>query len=207
MMLAREDERILNRYFNAIYYKSVILLFCGRSYVYWLDCARFGHLASGTSSEKLMDFQSIQPWLADLPNRKEFFYTHYVPEIEKAVKRMKPFDGTELDLATFYAFNVPSLLVSRIPEQGGGKRFEVLTNPRLQSIDFVRRMDPFTAFQSIETFIGSVIGRADEIPYTVGSDEVIARQKGFDEHSFRTMAPGLKKLHRKVNRNRKKGLS
>jgi hypothetical protein len=81
----------------------------------------------------------------------------------------------------------------------------VIVNPNLQDLDFHRLVDPFAAYQAIETFIGNQLAEDDAAPLRVGSDEVVARQIGFDEMSFRTAAPGAKKAHRKANRDRKRG--
>lgn len=81
----------------------------------------------------------------------------------------------------------------------------IATNPRLADLGFQRVMDPFTCFQEIEMFLGNQLAQTDLAPHRVGSDDVIARQKGFDEQSFRTAAPGHKKENRARNRARKRG--
>jgi hypothetical protein len=55
-------------------------------------------------------------------------------------------------------------------------------------------------------YLGSQLAVEDRAPSTVGDDKIIAQSKGFDEQSFRTAAPGTKKINRKANRERKKGL-
>ncbi|RYG27540.1 hypothetical protein EON81_29960 [bacterium] len=82
----------------------------------------------------------------------------------------------------------------------------VRTNPRLADLGFAREMDPYACYQTIETFLGSQLAQPDLAPQRVGSDEILARQKGFDAMSFRTAAPGAKKEHRAENRKRKRGL-
>ena len=46
--------------------------------------------------------------------------------------------------------------------------------------------------------------KEDDAPNWVGSDSDISKQKGFDDLSFRTMAPGNKKVNRKRNKERKR---
>jgi hypothetical protein len=53
-------------------------------------------------------------------------------------------------------------------------------------------------------FLGSSLAIEPIAPDTVGDDELIAKSKGFDEKSFRTAAPGQKKLNRKRNREAKR---
>lgn len=85
------------------------------------------------------------------------------------------------------------------------ERVRVIVNPSLQDLDFHRILDPFSAYQEIETFLGNQLAEADAAPLRVGSDAVVAQQKGFDDQSFRTAAPGAKKANRKENRARKRG--
>ncbi len=79
-----------------------------------------------------------------------------------------------------------------------------LTNPRLATLGFQTQLDPFTAFQEIATFLGSALATENQAPRTVGDDKIIAASKGFDEQSFRTQAPGTKKINRQENRARKR---
>ena len=115
--------------------------------------------------------------------------------------------GTQVGVTVHQDFKAPVLLVSRRMTTGGMPKYAVLRNPCLKDLDFVRVMDPFTAYQEIAMFLGGVMAEQDKAPLRTGSDEVIAQQKGFDEWSFRTSSPGQKKTNRKVNRERKKGNS
>ena len=55
----------------------------------------------------------------------------------------------------------------------------------------------------VSQYMSSVLCIKDDGPQTVGGDKVVAYAKGFDEYSFRTMAPGQKKTNRKNNKLRK----
>ena len=55
-------------------------------------------------------------------------------------------------------------------------------------------------------YLGNVLTKQDLMPMTTGGDRVLAQQKGFDDMSFRTLAPGTKKLNRAANRAKKRGL-
>jgi hypothetical protein len=83
---------------------------------------------------------------------------------------------------------------------------QLYSNPRLANFGFAKNIEPFTAFQEIAMYLGSQLAVEDRAPRTVGDDKIIAQSKGFDEQSFRTAAPGTKKINRKANRERKKGL-
>lgn len=82
---------------------------------------------------------------------------------------------------------------------------EVFTNIRLGTVDFQKHFDAYSAFQEIAMYLGSALAKTDDSVRTVGSDEVIAQQKGFGPESFRSSAPSVKKSRRKENRARKKG--
>ncbi len=81
----------------------------------------------------------------------------------------------------------------------------VFANPRLANFKFASKVEPFSAFQEIAMFLGSQLTNEDQAPRNVGGDKIIAASKGFDEQSFRTAAPGQKKLSRAKNRARKRG--
>lgn len=62
---------------------------------------------------------------------------------------------------------------------------EKIVNPELRLIDFVTQVDPFTAYQEIEMFIGNQLVKQMD-PDLKRTDEEIAESKGFDRKtSFR----------------------
>lgn len=105
---------------------------------------------------------------------------------------------TELDAPVFLALIRPSYRPEPIT---------LITNPRLANFRFAKVIEPFAAFQEIAMFLGSQLTNEDQAPRNVGGDKIIAQSKGFNEQSFRTAAPGQKKLNRAENRSRKKGAS
>ena len=60
-------------------------------------------------------------------------------------------------------------------------------NPVLKDYGFQSVMDPFTAYQEIEMFMGGVLAELDEIDVPGVSDESLKAGKGFDKWSFKTM--------------------
>ena len=82
---------------------------------------------------------------------------------------------------------------------------DAVGNVRLASFGIQSEMDAFTAYQEIAMALNILQDNNDPNPRVVGGDEVILRQKGFDENSFRNAAPSEKKARRKENRARKKG--
>lgn len=72
------------------------------------------------------------------------------------------------------------------------ERTWIIKNPILKDFDFGKLVDPYTAVQELEMYIGRLA--TNETPQMpVGSDKVIAESKGYDKWSFRTM-PTKKKL-------------
>ena len=118
------------------------------------------------------------------------------------------FEGHPIETAIFRDLDCPVFVARKHSEMYVRKREEfqglVFTNPRLATLGFNKKMDAFTAFQEIAMFLGSTLASEPIAPSTVGDDELIARSKGFDEQSFRTAAPGQKKLNRKLNKQAKR---
>jgi len=114
--------------------------------------------------------------------------------------------GTPVSDETFRLLGAPIWLAIH---HASWFRFEwevkVFTNIRLGTVDFQKHFDAYSAFQEIAMYLGSALAKTDDSVRTVGSDEVIAQQKGFGPESFRSSAPSVKKSRRKENRARKKG--
>jgi len=63
------------------------------------------------------------------------------------------------------------------------KRSEMVWNASLKELEFYRVVDPHTAFQEIQMFLGGLALPLKEAPEV--SDVVLAEAKGFDKWSFR----------------------
>ncbi|CAN1530238.1 hypothetical protein MCEMSE15_01369 [Fimbriimonadaceae bacterium] len=114
--------------------------------------------------------------------------------------------GRDIGPDTFRRLGAPIWLALEEEFDGPGpKTIQVFTNIRLANFEFQKHFDAFRAFQEIAMFLGSALAKTDGSERTVGSDEIIAAQKGFGPESFRTNAPSVKKSRRKENRARKKG--
>lgn len=62
----------------------------------------------------------------------------------------------------------------------------LIKNPILKDFDFGKLIDPYTASQEIEMYLGR-LATNNTPPMPVGSDKVIAESKGFDKYSFRKL--------------------
>ena len=84
------------------------------------------------------------------------------------------------------------------------RRVEVVTvNARLADFEFQSVVDPYTAFQELSMYLGGVLGRP-EMEHAPIPDDAMRDMKGFDEQSFKQIAPGDKKRKRRANRERKR---
>lgn len=88
----------------------------------------------------------------------------------------------EANLAVFRALDVPAFLIS------SGQRFRLTRNPRLSAIGFQRVVDPYSARQAVETYLGNELAKQVDPPQLI-SDEDLRDMKGFDDRSFKA-APG-----------------
>jgi len=85
----------------------------------------------------------------------------------------------------FFDFKVPCFILGYqdIPSMNAGFNLEL--NPTLDSLEFVKTIDPWTAFQEIEMYISGVIG-TDKLENTEPTDKTKIISKGFDyKTSFR----------------------
>lgn len=69
----------------------------------------------------------------------------------------------------------------------------LVENEQLKSVDFQRIVDPFTAYQEIQMFMGNLAAPRKEIPAI--SDADMLEAKGFDKLSFRK-EPSKKKVNK-----------
>jgi len=65
-----------------------------------------------------------------------------------------------------------------------------LNTDGLKDIDFVKALDPFTAFQELSMFVGGVMARPDRPTVEITDNKIIAAKHGFDEWSFRKPGGG-----------------
>lgn len=107
-------------------------------------------------------------------------FVYYNSEYEYTDERAHPLGTNQ---------NIPILVDknnNRLP------RGILIKNPILRDFGFNRIVDPYTATQEIEMYLGKIA--ANNTPkMPVGSDKVIAESKGYDEWSFRKM-PTKKKV-------------
>jgi hypothetical protein len=117
--------------------------------------------------------------------------------LEKKLSEIKIPDKLFIDL------NVPYFVTTR-NSWYSKNNVTITLLPKLSKYSFFKFLDTFTCYQEIRMYLGNVLTKLDMGYITTGGDKIIAQSKGFDDMSFRTMAPGKKKENRKINRERKK---
>lgn len=141
----------------------------------------------------------------DISLRDEAFKWDRKPETASTVlKQFLAVEGSRVGDALHIQFESPVILLKLDRHFYPKSRHDIVVNPNLSVLLFQKKMDAFATHQEIEQYMTNVLTPVDKSAITVGDDVVIARQKGFDDQSFRTHAPGAKKENRKENRLRKK---
>jgi hypothetical protein len=193
-----------------------LLVFCGRYYPLWKcgdswswDGPEIADYLSGRRlrSDLLPYHLPPKDALADEPKNPKYSY-YWRPKFPFSFHGISAFlaanTGIEIGESIHLEFKSPVVLV-RCRKTWLDHNFSVVIDPSLKELGFVSKVDPFTTYQEIAMYLGNQLAQPDIAPQVVGDDETLARAKGFDEKSFRTQAPGSKKLNRKANRARKKG--
>ena len=90
------------------------------------------------------------------------------------------YSGSKDSLDLFDKYKVPIFKV----EQKEREKYTLTLNPNLKELNFMKLIDPFTAYQEIEMFISGVIGVQNPELIQI-SDKVKIEKRGFDKWSFR----------------------
>ncbi len=90
--------------------------------------------------------------------------------------------------------------VPAVSRSQGGNVVE--RNPVLKDMGWQRQVDPYTAWQELDMYLGNQLAvQEDPAPL---SDELRRDAHGFDDRSFKQCAPGERKARRKARRKEKK---
>jgi hypothetical protein len=83
------------------------------------------------------------------------------------------------------------------------KTNKVILNPPLKPMGFAAIKSSYEAFQEIGMFLSGVLGSHDD-PDQIKDDKVLRDAKGFNDMSFKNIAPGQRKENRRKNKERKR---
>ena len=90
------------------------------------------------------------------------------------------------DHVTFFAGKRKPIAICEKAENSGSSKNHLLRfNAPLSGVEFYKVLDPYTAFQELDMFIGGIMSR-EENPMAGISDEDLRDKKGFDKMSFKT---------------------
>jgi len=95
---------------------------------------------------------------------------------------------TQVSADTHLYFNAPVIYIGSGSYIGKGNQFMVVTNPCLNMFNFASQVDPYTAYQELDMFIGNTL-TVTESSDLVMTEKLKVHSKGMDKWSFRTM-PG-----------------
>lgn len=194
--------RVSNKSYN-FKARLAIIGFCGRIYSMYLApdfVISPESLTTKAARSPVMSREELEEYYAQATGTSSYRgrYRNTWRELEQ--------QGTPVSDETFRMLDAPLWLATDGPFRYGFEwEIKVFTNIRLGTVDFQKHFDAYSAFQEIAMYLGSALAKTDDSVRTVGSDEVIAQQKGFGPESFRSGAPSVKKSRRKENRARKKG--
>lgn len=137
-------------------------------------------------AESTLSKKKVAAYTRKLPKRrtwrKEFSLTNLRYNVENFFDTM----AAEADRhgKLFEALGVPIFLVDFANRRGWpNTKWVVKTNPRLESLEFYRVLDRYTAFQELAMYLGAQAQPEKPIPEV--PDKVMIGAKGFDKYSFR----------------------
>jgi hypothetical protein len=174
--------------------EPVLLGFCGK--IYPLVMVTFTNL--GGQNEKPSYFYNAEEYIDFMGSRgssldKGVMWYSWIGRgdlrYEKGIKEFFSKDYTKLE-NIFLGHKVPIFSIINKNNQP-----YLTTNPRLESLYFMKVMDPATTFQNIYMYKAGVLGNDEKNTLDI-PDKVKLQQHGFDDKSFKTMK-GDKKPRRK----------
>lgn len=173
--------------------EPAIIGFCGK--IYPLIIVTFTGFGSTNEkphyfydAEEYIDFMEYRGFF--LENKKWYSWMGRGDlRYEKGVRDFFSNDFKKLE-STFLEHKTPIFSITN-----KGYQPYLTINPRLESLYFMKVMDPATAFQNIYMYKAGVLGNGEK-EITVISDKDKLKQHGFDDKSFKTMK-GDKKPRRK----------
>lgn len=168
-----------------------VVAFCGKLHYYyrlggWRTNGRVGGAICYTL-DQIIDalqassdyaYKEIAKKLLDpnhVSNKKHYWRYSRSPLTLSSWKSFQEKKQTTLPDEVFRSFKSPILLIEN-------DTFEV--NPRLNQYNFASQVDPYTAYQELDMFIGNNMV-VQEDPNAHMTDDLKRHAKGFDEWSFR----------------------
>lgn len=173
--------------------KFDIIGFCGKLYPFISyipfnqDC--FNDMLSNRDIKKrvlyndIIKYDLIEEKKEDYLYNTNYFYKKKKREkknINKLINFINDYTNNKELLDLFIKYKTPIFWYGFSSRNGN-----ILINPPLKKLGFQTMIDPVTAFQQIEMFLGNELATEYQGNVPVGNDEVVGNSKGFDRYSFR----------------------
>jgi hypothetical protein len=188
-------------------FDKILIGFCGRL-IPGYTCVDDSNLHTFYSAKQL------ESWLED---RKQKYHatTNYEGQLKRlrgksAVKRswhlnIKSWDeflssrSFNIPVDLFLKLQAPVFILDSSRNKHGyrlGKELTLHVNPRLNQFDFAKIIDPYTAYQELDLYLGNDMA-IQMNPDTFRTQEMIRDSKGFDNWSFKRHKEESKKPRKK----------
>lgn len=188
--------------------EPMIIGFCGEIYpVYKIHRERsfkgYGRDAYSMHYEFVYDAErmiEVEQILRDAePDLARFWHVieHKVKDYEEAFKRVK--ESKQLK-SLFEKYKTPIFVLYDFPtHMYFSRETKIIINPNLREYGFMKMVDPYTAIQRLDMFLGNILVEDTALPVVITDDTVKRDAHGFDNMSFKT-AKGTKKPRKKRNK-------
>jgi hypothetical protein len=173
--------------------EPAIIGFCGKIYPLVIITFTGGPLPIKSeflySAEEYIDFMEYRFGGLDKDRRWYGWMARGDLRYEKGARDFFESDFKDLE-KTFLEYKTPIFSITE-----ARNKLTLIINPRLESLYFMKMVDPATAFQDIYMYKAGVLGNTEK-EIAVISDKDKLKQHGFDDKSFKTVK-GDKKPRRK----------
>jgi len=153
-------------------YRCEVIGFCGKIYLYTIVTADDIYM-----DKVFYDYEELDKILQLGKSQR---WNRYWGKPKSLKKIYESYAKSEDFLSIFKEHNVPCFATYT----KNGER-DLVLNPCLKDYEFFRCIDPHTAYQEIDMYIGNFLLNTEDPDMPVGSDVVVAQSKGFDKFSFR----------------------
>lgn len=174
---------------------SGVIAFCGRLYYFYrlgtTTCYTLEEVISALENGLYQEKELVARLKGDKATKRLTWHSRwYRTSLDKnSWEAFQEVKATTLPDEVFRYFGSPILMLE--------DRTALSVNPRLNTYNFASQVDPYTAYQEIDMFVGNNLV-VQEDPNAHLTDDLKRHAKGFDEWSFRkhkTQDSKYKKKH------------
>ena len=203
------NEKFSNEHNLTVGFSNGLVGFCGKWYPHIrMDITQINNINLTISSNFFVYSYSLDEFLFNLERYKfndfkEFIYrtkTRYKHKkdndfnVVNLEKYFKKYSGIADKSNIFSEQKCPIVFVKgvwRSVFQSDADNMKVIMNPNLHKLNFMKVIDPYTAFQELEIFMSGVLGVGEPQIVTI-SDKDKIEKRGFNKWSFRKQSVPFK---------------